>query len=39
MGSGLIELVVRDGVGSGEIEGRGLVKVKLGLGIGDSKTL
>jgi hypothetical protein len=32
MGSGLIELVVRDGVGSGEIEGRGLVEVQLGLG-------
>jgi hypothetical protein len=32
MGSGLIELVVRESVGSGEIEGRGLVEEKLGLG-------
>jgi hypothetical protein len=32
MGSGLIELVVRESVGSGEIEGRGLVEVQLGLG-------
>jgi len=27
MGSGLVELVLRDGLGSGEIEGRGLVEV------------
>jgi len=32
MGSGRIELVVRESVGSGEIEGRGLVEVELGLG-------
>jgi len=32
MGSGLIELVLRDGLRSGEIEGRGLVEVEFGLG-------
>jgi hypothetical protein len=32
MGSGLIELVVRDGLRSGESEGRGLVEVEFGLG-------
>ena len=32
LGRRLIELELRDSVGSGEIEGRGLVEVKLGLG-------
>jgi len=32
MGSGLIELVLRDGFGSREVEGRGLVEVEFGLG-------
>ena len=32
MGGGLIELVLPDSVGSGEIEGRGLVEVEFGLG-------
>jgi len=32
LGRGLIELEVRESVGSGEIEGRGLVEVQLGLG-------
>ena len=32
VGQGLIELELRDGLRSGEIEGRGLVDVELGLG-------
>ena len=32
MGSGLIELVLRDSVGSREVEGRGLIEVEFGLG-------
>ena len=32
MGSGLIKLVLRDGFGSREVEGRGLVEVELSLG-------
>jgi hypothetical protein len=32
LGRGLIELELRDIVGDGKIEGRGLVEVKLGLG-------
>ena len=32
MGRGLIELELRDGVGSGEVEGRGRVEVEFGLG-------
>ena len=32
MGSGLIELVLRDGFGSRGVEGRGLIEVELGLG-------
>ena len=32
MGSGLIKLVLRDGLGRREVEGRGLVEVELGLG-------
>jgi len=32
LGRGLIELELRESVGSGEIEGRGLVEVEFGLG-------
>jgi hypothetical protein len=32
MGSGLIELELRDGFGIGEVEGRGLIELKFGLG-------
>ncbi len=32
VGYGLIELVLRESVGSGEIEGRGLIEAQLGLG-------
>ena len=32
MRGGLIELELRDGLGSREVEGRGLIEVELGLG-------
>jgi hypothetical protein len=34
MGSGLIEVEIRDRVGGGETEGGGLIEVKLALGRG-----
>jgi hypothetical protein len=37
LGRRLIELELRESLGSGEIEGRGLVEVKLGLGEGRAR--